>query len=53
MKKQKKQQQRLEKNGFAVKAILSPTVSVGEERLRFCLHSYNSGKEITECFREP
>ena len=39
---------KLEKNGFAVKAILSPTVSVGEERLRFCLHSYNSAKEITE-----
>jgi 8-amino-7-oxononanoate synthase len=38
----------LEKNGFAVKAILSPTVSVGEERLRFCLHSYNSAKEITK-----
>ena len=39
---------KLEKNGFAVKAILSPTVSVGEERLRFCLHSYNSAKEITK-----
>ena len=38
---------KIEENGFAVKAILSPTVSVGEERLRFCLHSYNSTKEIT------
>jgi len=38
---------KIEENGFAVKAILSPTVSEGEERLRFCLHSYNSRKEIT------
>lgn len=39
---------KIEQNGFVVKAILSPTVSVGEERLRFCLHSYNSNKEITD-----
>ena len=39
---------KIEGKGFAVKAILSPTVSEGEERLRFCLHSYNSAKEITE-----
>ena len=36
----------LQQKGFAVKPILSPTVSIGEERLRFCLHSYNSYKEI-------
>ncbi|MEC5164907.1 8-amino-7-oxononanoate synthase [Flavobacterium sp. PL11] len=36
----------LQKNGFDVKAILSPTVSEGQERLRFCLHSYNSEEEI-------
>ncbi|MEO9531144.1 MAG: 8-amino-7-oxononanoate synthase [Crocinitomicaceae bacterium] len=34
--------------GFAVKAILSPTVAKGEERLRICLHSYNTEKEIIE-----
>ena len=34
--------------GFDVKAILSPTVPEGQERLRFCLHSYNSKKEIQE-----
>ncbi len=34
--------------GFDVKAILSPTVPEGQERLRFCLHSYNSKEEITE-----
>ena len=38
----------LKKEGFDVRAILSPTVPKGKERLRFCLHSYNSEKEITE-----
>lgn len=37
----------MQENGFDIKAILSPTVSEGKERLRFCLHSYNSTKEIT------
>lgn len=37
----------LQEKGFDVKAILSPTVPEGKERLRFCLHSYNSTKEIT------
>ncbi|MEO8934825.1 MAG: pyridoxal phosphate-dependent aminotransferase family protein [Xanthomarina sp.] len=36
------------KKGFDVKAILSPTVPEGEERLRFCLHSFNSEKEIKD-----
>lgn len=34
--------------GFDVKAILSPTVPEGQERLRFCIHSYNSKEEISE-----
>lgn len=38
----------LQENGFDVKPILSPTVPEGHERLRFCLHSYNSEKEISE-----
>jgi 8-amino-7-oxononanoate synthase len=38
----------LQKEGFDVKAILSPTVPEGQERLRFCLHSYNSKEEITQ-----
>lgn len=38
----------LEKEGFDVKAILSPTVPEGQERLRICLHSYNSENEISE-----
>ena len=41
----------LEKSGFDVKPILSPTVPVGKERLRFCVHSYNSEKEIEELLK--
>ena len=36
----------LQLRGFDVRPILSPTVSVGTERLRFCLHSFNSTEEI-------
>jgi 8-amino-7-oxononanoate synthase len=43
--------QKLQAEGFDVKAILSPTVPEGQERLRFCLHSYNSKKEISEVLR--
>ena len=38
----------LQQKGFEVKAILSPTVPEGQERLRFCLHSYNSKEQISE-----
>jgi 8-amino-7-oxononanoate synthase len=41
----------LQENGFDVKAILSPTVPEGQERLRICLHSYNTEKEISEVLR--
>ncbi|WP_116040152.1 aminotransferase class I/II-fold pyridoxal phosphate-dependent enzyme [Seonamhaeicola aphaedonensis] len=40
--------EKLQSKGFDVKPILSPTVPDGQERLRFCLHSYNSEKEIME-----
>ena len=36
----------LQHDGYEVKAILSPTVPAGQERLRFCLHSYNTKIEI-------
>ena len=39
---------RLKKTGFDVKAILSPTVPAGQERLRFCLHSCNSKGHIEQ-----
>lgn len=34
------------KQGYDVRPILSPTVKEGEERLRICLHVYNTEEEI-------
>jgi 8-amino-7-oxononanoate synthase len=45
-KKVKSIAQQLQNNGFDVRAILSPTVPEGQERLRFCLHAYNTPCEI-------
>ncbi len=36
----------LQEAGFDVRPILSPTVPAGSERLRICLHAYNSKAEI-------
>ncbi|RKS55211.1 8-amino-7-oxononanoate synthase [Gillisia mitskevichiae] len=38
----------IQNKGFNVKPILSPTVPKGLERLRFCLHSYNTKEEIKD-----
>lgn len=38
----------LVKEGFMVKAILSPTVPEGFERIRICLHAFNTPEEVTE-----
>lgn len=35
------------KAGFDVRPILSPTVKKGEERIRICLHTYNSNDDIS------
>jgi len=40
--------EKLQNKGFDVQAILSPIVPEGQERLRFCIHSYNSKEEINE-----
>lgn len=37
----------LQQHNFDVKAILSPTIPQGQERLRFCLHAYNTPRQIT------
>lgn len=37
---------KIQQEGFNVKPILSPTVTKGSERLRFCIHSFNSKEEI-------
>lgn len=36
----------LKESGYDVRPILSPTVTKGKERLRFCLHSFNTKEEI-------
>lgn len=36
----------LQQKGFDVRPILSPTVPANTERLRICLHTYNSEEEI-------
>jgi len=38
--------QELQANGFAVKAILPPTVPEGTQCIRICLHAFNSEEEI-------
>ncbi len=42
---------KLQEKGFDVKPIMSPTVKEGQERLRFCLHAYNTKTEIVEVLR--
>jgi 8-amino-7-oxononanoate synthase len=44
--------QQLFELGYDIRPILSPTVKAGEERLRICLHSYNSTDQVislTQC----
>lgn len=38
----------LQANGFDVRPILSPTVAAGSERIRICLHSYNTEAELEQ-----
>jgi len=42
---------RLMDAGFDIRPILSPTVKKGNERLRICLHNYNSEEEITNLIK--
>ncbi|RLJ32586.1 8-amino-7-oxononanoate synthase [Chryseobacterium sp. 7] len=44
--KLKELQQTLSEEGFLTYAIYSPTVKEGSERLRICLHSFNTEEEI-------
>ncbi|MEL4455959.1 8-amino-7-oxononanoate synthase [Lutimonas vermicola] len=39
---------KLRDHNFDAKSILSPTVPLGKERIRFCIHSYNTSSEIQE-----
>ncbi|MGZ3899759.1 MAG: aminotransferase class I/II-fold pyridoxal phosphate-dependent enzyme, partial [Bacteroidia bacterium] len=40
----------LAKNGIHAKAIKSPTVKAGTERVRFCVHAFNTRDEIDNLF---
>lgn len=42
----------LQDKGFDVRAILHPTVAPGTERLRICLHTYNSETEISDLIKQ-
>jgi len=43
----KKMAASLNRNSFDIKPILSPTVPMGKERIRICIHSFNTKDEIT------
>jgi 8-amino-7-oxononanoate synthase len=43
---------KLQRRGFDVRAILSPTVPKGKERLRICLHTFNEEPEIRQLLDE-
>ena len=40
--------EKIQQEGFDVRPILSPTVPKGQERLRICLHSFNSKDSINK-----
>ncbi|PWH83742.1 8-amino-7-oxononanoate synthase [Algibacter marinivivus] len=44
--------EKLQNSGFDVKPILSPTVPEGQERLRFCLHNFNSENDISNVLQQ-
>lgn len=47
-KEAKQAAEKIQLNGLDVRPILSPTVSEGKERLRICLHTFNSTEEINQ-----
>ncbi|HIP36000.1 MAG TPA: pyridoxal phosphate-dependent aminotransferase family protein [Crocinitomix sp.] len=47
----KKIESDLQNAGFAVKAILSPTVPKGKERIRICLHAHNMKNQVSDFFK--
>jgi 8-amino-7-oxononanoate synthase len=43
---------KLEEQNFDIRPIVSPTVPAGSERLRICIHTYNTSKEIIKLTEE-
>jgi 8-amino-7-oxononanoate synthase len=41
---------KLQNEGLDIRPIVSPTVPKGKERLRICLHEFNTEKEILKIF---
>ena len=41
---------RFSKQGLMIKPILSPTVAMNKERVRICLHSFNTKMEVDQIF---
>lgn len=50
--KAKKVAAKLQQHKFDVRAILSPTVAKGSERLRICLHTFNTEEQILDLTRQ-
>ncbi|HET6225480.1 MAG TPA: pyridoxal phosphate-dependent aminotransferase family protein [Bacteroidia bacterium] len=51
----RKYSKELEKQGLDIRPILSPTVPKGKERLRICIHAFNTALEINtlvDCIRQ-
>ena len=48
----KKASSTLQQAGFDVRPVLSPTVPAGKERLRICVHAYNTLDEISKLTSE-
>lgn len=42
----------IQKKGFDIRPIMSPTVPVGKERLRICIHSFNEEDDIKNLVNE-
>ncbi|MCU0432707.1 MAG: 8-amino-7-oxononanoate synthase [Bacteroidia bacterium] len=40
--------EKLRSNGFDVRPVLAPTVPAGTERIRVCIHTHNTEKEIND-----
>lgn len=43
---------RLQQLGINAFAVMSPTVAKGKERIRLCIHSFNTPREITQLVKE-
>jgi len=50
--KTKSVSEKLQKKGIAVKPIFSPAVQEGKERIRICIHAYNTKQEIDVLIKE-